>query len=94
MDINYETNSSFPIFSLVEHPLSPVPPQSMLKSPRTFLDPLTTLNKGERGIFNSQILGFGFVSNNFVHDCSSVFEMPEISNFAIGDPMAPCVRLA
>ena len=45
MDINYETNSSFPIFSPVEHPLPPFPPQSMLKTPRTFLDPSPTLNK-------------------------------------------------
>ena len=72
MDINYETNSSFPIFSPVEHPFPPFPPQSMLKTPRTFLGASTTLKKGERGIFNSQISGFGFVSNYFVHDCTTV----------------------
>ena len=73
MDINYETNSSFPIFSPVEHPFPPLPPQSMLKTPRTFLDASPTLNKGERGIFNSQVLGFGFVSNYFFHDCTWLF---------------------
>ena len=58
MDINYETNSSFSIFSPVEHPFPPFPPQSMLKTPRTFLDASPTLNKGGKGIFNSKILGF------------------------------------
>ena len=56
---------------MVEHPFPPFSPQSILKTPRTFLDASTTLNKGERGIFNSQISGFGFVSNYFVNDCSS-----------------------
>ena len=69
MDINYETNLFFPIFSPVEHPVPPFPPQSMLKTPGTFLDVSPTLNKGERGILNSQILNFEFVSNYFVHDC-------------------------
>ena len=41
----------------------------MLKTPGTFLDVSPTLNKGERGILNSQILNFEFVSNYFVHDC-------------------------
>ena len=59
MDINYETNSSFLIFSPVEHP----------KILRAFLDASPTLNKGERGILTSKMLGFCFVSNYFVHDC-------------------------
>ena len=64
MDINYEPNSYFPIFSPVEHPFPPFPPQSMLKSSKTSLDASPTLNKGERGNFKCQIFSFRLVSKN------------------------------
>ena len=49
MDINYETNSSFPIFSLVEHPLPPVSPSINVEDSENLPWRVINIEKGGEG---------------------------------------------